>query len=146
MLNLNGFEICQDSIIQHFQASKSRIMIFFKIRIIVKLQWLLIWCCYLTSFFLWFFSEEEAMLRMLPVVNEQQSETTQYEMRFENDGQPLLELGCIPKVTIPTWARIIQPHYPIRLDQSYSKVNQRFPGNTFRLICFYYNFLSNYNG
>ena len=39
-----------------------------------------------------FFSEEEAMLRMLPVVNEQQSETTQYEMRFENDGQPLLEL------------------------------------------------------
>ena len=38
------------------------------------------------------FSEEEAMLRMLPVVNEQQSETTQYEMRFENDGQPLLEL------------------------------------------------------
>ena len=39
--------------------------------------------------------------------------------------------GCIPKVTIPTWARIIQPHYPIRLDQPYSKVNQRFPGNAF---------------
>ena len=86
------------------------------------------------------FPEEEAMLRMLPVVNEQQSETTQYEMRFENDGQPLLELGCIPKVTIPTWARIIQPHHPIRLDQPYLKVNQRFPGNTFRLICFYYKF------
>merc|ERR550532_3144162 len=50
-------------------------------------------------------------------------------MRFENEGQPLLELGCIPKVTIPTWARIIQPHYPIRLDQSYSKVNQRFPAS-----------------
>ena len=77
------------------------------------------------------------MLRMLPVVNEQQSETTQYEMRFENDGQPLLELGCIPKVIIPTWARITKPHYPMRLDQPYSKVNQRFPGNmnTFRLIC-----------
>ena len=29
MLNLNGFEICQDSIIQHFQASKSAITIFF---------------------------------------------------------------------------------------------------------------------
>ena len=41
------------------------------------------------DFFCDFFSEEEAMLRMLPVVNEQQSETTQYEMRFENDGQPL---------------------------------------------------------
>ena len=145
MLNLNGFEICQDSIIQHFQASNSRIIIFFlnqnycQIAMIINLMLLF------DEFFLWFFSEEEAMLRMLPVVNEQQSETTQYEMRFENDGQPLLELGCIPKVTIPTWARIIQPHYPIRLDQSYSKVNQRFPGDTFRLICFYYNFLSNYN-
>ena len=27
MLNLNGFEICQDSIIQHFQASESWITI-----------------------------------------------------------------------------------------------------------------------
>ena len=41
---------------------------------------------------------------------------------------------------IPTWARITKPHYPMRLDQPYSKVNQRFPGNPFRLICFSYKF------
>merc|ERR1719270_1881946 len=70
------------------------------------------------------------MLRMISVVNEQQSETTQYEMRFENDGQPLLELGCIPKFHKPTWSRISNPYQkPLGLHQSYSEVNKRFPAS-----------------
>jgi len=70
--------------------------------------------------------EDESMLRMMSVVNEQQASTTQYEMRFASP-RPLLELGSIPKVCIPPWGRITNQAVPLRLDTSYSTLNQRFP-------------------
>ena len=64
----------------------------------------------------------DSMVRMLPMVNEQQDSIPQFEMRMQEN---VLELGCIPKIVIPPAKRILNSHYPLRLEKNYQKVASR---------------------
>lgn len=75
------------------------------------------------------FQKDESMLRMLPVVNEQQTQLPEYEMRYEN---VLLELGQISKAIIPTWNRILNTG--LKIDDSYERINARYPAVNENLI------------
>ena len=64
----------------------------------------------------------DSMVRMLPMVNEQQESPPQFEMRMIDNE---LELGYIPKIVIPPAKWILNSHHPLRLERSYEKVASR---------------------
>ena len=70
----------------------------------------------------------DSMVRMLPMLTEQQTNLPQFEMRLE-EPVPVLELGCIPKVILPSYKRMLNIHRPLRLEKSYEKVSKRYPGD-----------------
>ena len=65
----------------------------------------------------------DSMVRMLPMVNEQQDSLPQFEMRMQEN---LLELGSIPKIVIPPAKRILNSNYPLRLENNYQKIASRY--------------------